>query len=759
MMTEPEPSADTSTDRRILNAVHSVWGFDTLRPLQMEAIRAGLAQQDSLVVLPTGGGKSLCYQVPPLITDRMDVVVSPLISLMRDQVDALRQNGYPAAAIHSSLTTAERDRIRQGMRDNVFRLLFISPERLVSAGFMNYLQQQNIRSFAIDEAHCISQWGHDFRPEYRQLAQLRDRFPNASVHAYTATATERVRADIVERLSLRTPNVLVGTFDRPNLTYRIIPMIDVEAQTLEVIRRHANEAVIVYCLSRKDTEAMAEFLAANGVNAAAYHAGMESVRRCAVQDAFAGEQLDVVCATVAFGMGIDRSNVRCVIHASMPKSIEHYQQETGRAGRDGLEAECVLFYTAAGVLRWDRLIRKSAEQSDDPDATIRAATELLKHISAFCTMAKCRHRSLTEYFGQKYDKTDCGACDVCLNEVEIMEDSTTIAQKILSCVARLGQQFGVKYVVDILRGANTETVRQRGHDTLSTYGILNQWQDKVLNQLVYQLIDLGVLQRTSGDRPIVQLTEQSRSVLRGEQPVQLVKPAAVFKTTQSQTESWEGVDHALFDHLRELRKTYAAERSVPAYVIFSDATLRDLARRRPTTTQAMREVHGVGVKKLADFGEAFTIAIAEYCTAHEIDVDCDADAAGITITQVDIVRPKSGRSRPNPEKERAMDMLRDGAALAEVAEATGRAPSTIAGYLCELIADEPTIDIHNWVDVATYERIISAATKMNDQHLRPLFEALNEQVSYETIKLVLAHSEAQFSANSTADDQSTSVTN
>jgi len=742
-MTEAGPTNPAMTvEQRIIDAVQSVWGFGALRPLQLDAIRAGLEQQDSLVVLPTGGGKSLCYQVPPLITKRLDVVVSPLISLMRDQVDALRQNGYPAAAIHSSLTPHERDEIRTGMREGVYRLLFISPERLINPRFMEYLQSQNIRSFAIDEAHCISQWGHDFRPEYRQLETIKQRFPNASVHAYTATATQRVRSDIIERLSLNNPNVLVGTFDRPNLTYRIVPATDVEAQTLEVVRRHRNEAVIVYCLSRKDTEHMAAFLKANDVSAAHYHAGMESAERSAVQDAFAGEQLDVVCATVAFGMGIDRSNVRCVIHASMPKSIEHYQQETGRAGRDGLEAECVLFYSAADVIRWDRLIRKSAENAEDPATTIEAGTELLNHMATYCTSPKCRHRALSEYFGQAYESDDCGACDACLDEIDIMEDSTTIAQKILSCVARVDQRFGIKHVVDVLRGANTEAVRERGHDVLSTHGILKQWPEKVLTQLVYQLIDLGVLQRTSGDRPVVQLTDESLAVLRGERAVRLIRPAAL-KQTRVQTESWEGVDRGLFEHLRELRKRIAGERSVPAYVVFSDATLRDLARRRPTTVDAMRDVHGVGQKKLADFGEPFTEAIAAYCEDH--DLEADVYAARGSIEPTDVVRPKKVK-RPNPEKAKAQELLRGGATIAQVMEATGRAESTTWEYLAEVIAEGGAADISTWVDDETYARVIDAASQMDDQRLKPVFEALDEQVPYGVIKVVLAHAEAMHNA-------------
>ncbi|HEV3416528.1 MAG TPA: RecQ family ATP-dependent DNA helicase, partial [Pirellulales bacterium] len=358
-MSPPSPSQED----RVVEVVRRYWGFDTLRPLQPEAIRAALAGRDSLVVMPTGGGKSLCYQVPPLVDDSLDIVVSPLISLMKDQVDGLRTCGYPAACLHSGLSAEERREVEAGLAEQKFRLLFLAPERLVNDWFLQFVARMNVRRFAIDEAHCISHWGHDFRPEYRQLSVLRQRFPQASLHAFTATATPQVRDDIVAQLGLRDPEVLVGRFDRPNLIYRILPLVDRADQTVEVLRRHEGEAAIVYCLSRKDTEQMVATLKANGIGAAHYHAGLTPEQRHRAQEAFSEERLDVIVATVAFGMGIDRSNVRCVLHSAMPKSIEHYQQETGRAGRDGLEAECVLLYTAADVIPWESLVEFSAKDA------------------------------------------------------------------------------------------------------------------------------------------------------------------------------------------------------------------------------------------------------------------------------------------------------------------------------------------------------------------------------------------------------------
>jgi ATP-dependent DNA helicase RecQ len=514
--------ARTWSTGAIVDVVRRYWGFGTLRPLQEDAIRSGLEQRDSLVVLPTGGGKSLCYQVPPVLANRIDVVVSPLISLMKDQVDGLRECGYPAAALHSGLGAASGEILRE-ISEGKHRLIFVAPERLLTGGFLRLIEQIGVRAFAIDEAHCISHWGHDFRPEYRKLATLKQRFPRASIHAYTATATKRVQRDIVEQLGLAQPSVLVGCFDRPNLVYRILPRDDVHAQVLEAVGRHANRAVIVYCISRRNTEEMAEYLREKKVRAAHYHAGMPADERRRTQDAFAEEKIDVVVATVAFGMGIDRSDVRCVIHAGMPKSIEHYQQETGRAGRDGLEAECVLFYSAADAMKWESLIDRSVEESEADPQVAKAMKALLGHMRRYCSTPACRHKTLSEYFGQPYDKPNCQACDMCLGDTEGVEDATVTAQKILSCVARVQERFGVGHVVDVLLGANTDRVRQLRHDRLSTYGLMKETPKKSLTGLVYQLIDLGLLDRSDDEYPVLRLNASSWSVMRGLQPVRLLR--------------------------------------------------------------------------------------------------------------------------------------------------------------------------------------------------------------------------------------------
>ena len=597
----------------VLATVRRYWGFDSLRPLQEAAIRAGLERRDSLVVLPTGGGKSLCYQVPPAVARRTDVVVSPLIALMKDQVDGLRAAGFPAIALHSGMDGAEIRSAELELAAGRPHLVFVAPERLLTPRFLELAARVGVGSFAIDEAHCISHWGHDFRPEYRQLASLRERFPGASLHAYTATATERVRADIVAQLRLADPRVLVGSFDRPNLVYRVIPRSDLHAQVLEVLRRHSGEAAIVYCISRRDAEAMAERLSASGLRAAHYHAGMDPEERRRTQDRFAAEEIDVIAATVAFGMGIDRSDVRCVVHAATPKSIEHYQQETGRAGRDGLPAECVLFYSAADVLRWQSLFERANGDVDTPADARETANGLLEGMRRFATSVRCRHAALSAYFGQSLDGPSCGACDACLGEVEGLVDATVLAQKILSCVARTEERFGVTHVADVLVGGESDAVRRWQHDRLSTYGLLRDLPRKHVVQAIYQLIDAGVLERSGGERPTLALNEGSWAVMRGRRTVELPE-IRQRKTAKARVEeaSWQDVDERLFESLRGLRREIAKERAVPAYVILHDSTLRDLARLRPRSLEELRRVRGMGEKKLADLGPRFLERIAAH---------------------------------------------------------------------------------------------------------------------------------------------------
>ncbi|HEX2833006.1 MAG TPA: DNA helicase RecQ [Thermoanaerobaculia bacterium] len=593
---------------RLLEIIQKHWGYSSLRPLQEEAMLAALSSRDSLVVMPTGGGKSLCYQAPAILSDGVTVVVSPLISLMKDQVDGLRENGIAAAQVNSSMSL---DSIRGTERElfaKRLKLLFVSPERLSMPQFREMLRRTGVKTFAIDEAHCISHWGHDFRPEYRQLRLLREEFPEASMHAYTATATPEVRNDIAHQLGLREPLMLVGDFDRPNLTYRVLPRQDESKQVLDVLERHKDEAGIIYCTRRKDVDSLAEKLRKRGQNVVAYHAGLTPEERHDAQEKFSTERCDIVVATVAFGMGIDRSNVRFVLHTGMPKSIEHYQQESGRAGRDGLEAECVLLYSGADLMLWKSMIVDNATDREYADSAIRH----LNDMDRYCSGAKCRHRALVEYFGQSFASGNCNACDICLGETEEVEDALIVAQKIVSCVVRVRESFGVAHVVGVLRGEDTDRIRQRQHDQLSTYGLLKGQSRHDVREWVYQLIAQGFLEQTGDEYPVLRCGSRAREVLRGYAEVKLRQPAIRKRDAgvAAAAPSRRGIvddgpyDRQLFEALRAWRREEAQERGVPPYVIFSDRTLRELARQRPATLYELRGVYGIGDAKLEAFGSA-----------------------------------------------------------------------------------------------------------------------------------------------------------
>jgi ATP-dependent DNA helicase RecQ len=599
----------------LATALEKYWGYREFRPLQKEAMDCLCAGRDVVVVLPTGGGKSLCFQVPAVTSDGLAIVVSPLISLMKDQVDALAECGVPAARIDSSLTPEERDNALTRVRRHQLKLLYVSPERLVSESFSRFLQTLPLSFIAIDEAHCISMWGHDFRPEYRQLGSLRKIFPKATIGAYTATATEQVRRDIAEQLSLKDPAMLVGSFDRPNLIYKVRPRSRIVKQVCEVLDRHRSESGIVYCIRRLDVNEMAVARTQKGFRVAPYHAGMTDQARKKNQDDFVAERVDTIVATIAFGMGIDKSNVRYVVHAGMPKSIEHYQQESGRAGRDGLEAECCLFYSPGDYGTWKSLMRDM-----DPQA-LKVALAKLSRMYSYCTEGLCRRKAILGYFGQSLAKSDCGACDICLEDVDSIEDALVTAQKVLSCVLRLDQRFGGAYTAQVLTGSRDQRVLDNRHNTLSTYGLLADCDTRAVHDWIEQLVGQGFLEKT-GEYNVLVVTPEGRRVLRGEVVPRLLRPTQKpERKAKVATDAWQDVDRSLFDALREVRAKLARERGVPAFVIFGDAALRDMARRRPSTLDRFLEVKGVGQTKTKQYGRIMVERIRAYCVEHAVEMD------------------------------------------------------------------------------------------------------------------------------------------
>ena len=730
-------AADPMTALR--EALLHYWGYDSFRPLQAEAMRAVVEHRDSVVVLPTGGGKSICFQAPAVTMRGLAIVVSPLISLMKDQVDALIECGIPAACVNSSLPQRELLRVADRVRRGELKLLYVAPERLCTEKMLAFLDDAHVSFFAIDEAHCISAWGHDFRPEYRMLKLLRARFPKAGVHAYTATATQQVRDDIVEQLGLQDAEQLIGSFDRPNLVYRVVRKSDVLKQVRQVIDSHPGESGIVYCISRREVDDIAEALTRAGYRARPYHAGLSDADRHKHQDEFLNDDAEIVVATVAFGMGIDKSDVRFVVHTGAPKSLEHYQQETGRAGRDSLDADCWLFWTVANFITWRKML------SDLPPAAFQQSDDSLRSMERYCNSVVCRHKALVEHFGQSYPGVNCGACDVCLDQLEIVADSKVLSQKILSCVVRVKESFGAGYVAQVLTGSQEARILENGHDKLSTYGLLKESPTNHVRDWIEQLASQGFLVRT-GEYNVLAVTPKGWEVLRGEASPQLLKPAAkkakAARGTRTEAASWEGVDRALFDLLRGVRRQLAADRNVPPFVVFADTTLRDLARRRPTTLESFRHSHGVGDKKTADYGAIFTEAIRKHCSegGQSTDIGDAADSSGDP-------RSRSPRAAEPVEakavatlasKQNAFDMFQEGRTLEYVMSATNRAKATVAEYLVEFIEQTQLSDPTPWVDLATFDRVRAACRLSPDGRLKPIFEALEGTVTYDAIRIALA---------------------
>jgi len=590
------------------------WGYTQFRPWQEETILAILDEQETLTILPTGGGKSLCFQLPALLKEGMAVVISPLISLMKDQVDGLKDMGILAECLNSSQTVSQQREVIKRIRDNQVKLLYISPERLQTEETMELLGSAVLSFFVIDEAHCISHWGHDFRDEYRQLGAIKDNFPGINIHAFTATATKEVQEDILAQLRFVAPRINIASVDRPNLAYRVMPRQGIIPQLTEVLEKHSKEAGIIYCLRRKDVDVISQKLNKLGYKNLPYHAGLTDEERHANQERFIREEVNIIVATVAFGMGIDRSDIRFVIHAAMPKSIEHYHQETGRAGRDGLPSYCYMFYGGGDFRVWEFFSKQSANR--------QVMLDKLRIMYNFCTQPQCRHKVFANYFGQQYQQPTCQACDYCLGEMDMVDDPMYLGQTILNCVftVRYGddQGFGAGYLANVLKGNLTDQITRWGHQRNPNFGVISGQTLSFIRYLIEQLIGQGFLER-QGEYDTLVLTDLGQQLLKGRVTPILAKPlvaakkkAITARQKAKKAQDFIGVDEELFELLRTKRSELARKHGVPAYIIFGDKSLKDMASRKPSTREAFSQVFGVGEHKLKTYADQFISVIKQH---------------------------------------------------------------------------------------------------------------------------------------------------
>ncbi|MEP7014290.1 MAG: DNA helicase RecQ [Verrucomicrobiota bacterium] len=676
-------------------ALKKHFGYDGFRPLQAEIIADALADRDVFALMPTGGGKSLCFQLPALMREGLTIVVSPLISLMKDQVDALQASGIAATFLNSTLDRDEAVTRLRGLNRGQYRMLYLAPERLMLDTFLEKALNWNIAQFAIDEAHCISEWGHDFRPEYRELKKLRTHFPDVPLMALTATATERVRIDIVKQLKLREARCYVASFNRPNLSYRVIPKSSPYEQLLAFLRSRPNENGIVYCASRKTAESLARNLNDDAVSAKPYHAGLTPSERSKNQESFLRDDLRVVTATIAFGMGINKPNVRFVMHYDLPKNLESYYQETGRAGRDGLPSECVLLFSASDVVKQRHFIDEKGENE------ARIAREQLRQMVHYAETRECRRATMLRYFGEEYEKPSCEGCDNCLSPRETF-DGTIPAQKFLSCVHRVcsksGFGFGLNHIVEVLTGANTQPVRQRGHDQLSTYGIGRELKRDAWQALGRELLRLGLVECAPGKFATLTLTPAGLDALRQRTPITLTKQIDIAAKPEKARAGAIECDELLFDRLRTLRRQIADERDVPAYVIFSDVSLREMARAYPTTENQFRKIAGVGEQKFRDFADLFLGEIKNYLTTNP------------RLTFANDVDPAPRRVRLNDSQLETLRQFQKGNSVDQIARKRGFVPSTIYAHLLVAIeCDKIVPQSRDRFFTSTQEKEIAAA--------------------------------------------------
>ena len=697
-------------------ALKKYFGYDSFRPMQEEIIQAIYDKEDTLVLMPTGGGKSMCFQIPAITMEGVAVVVSPLISLMKDQVEGLRINGIKAAFLNSSLSMGELQQVEDDLYNGNLDLIYVSPEKLVSQNFISLLQTLNICLFAIDEAHCISAWGHDFRPEYTQMRFIKQQFPTIPIVALTATADKATRRDICRQLQHEKPKVFLDSFDRPNLSLSVKPGQKRFEQILEFIKARPNQSGIIYCLSRKSTENLAEKLTKKGIQAAHYHAGMSSLERSSIQEDFINDNTPIVCATVAFGMGIDKSNVRWIIHYNLPKNLESFYQEIGRAGRDGTSADTLLFYSYQDVMMLRDFLTK------EPNAQNELKLAKLERMKQYAESLACRRRLLLSYFSEQYDG-NCGNCDVCKNPPEYF-NGTVIAQKALSAVTRLREEVGSSMLIDVLRGSARKEIMEKGYQHIKTYGAgrdlpLRDWQYYLM-----QMINLGLLEIAYDERNVIKLTPLSKSVLFDGEKIQLVKMQVAAKRAKQDKErakvktKRERVRDELFEVLRQLRRELSRKEGIPPYQIFSDATLEEMAAKRPLLDSELIEISGVGEKKLKRYGNFFMDKILSYIKQQEQNgVKIQGSTHIITY-----------------------DLYKQGLTIQQIADKRGLNPVTIYSHIAHLYTKGEPIDLFKFFTQADYEQIEKAIDAMTPPFkLKDIFEYLNEKVPYFKIRLAMAH--------------------
>ncbi|TSC58782.1 MAG: ATP-dependent DNA helicase RecQ [Candidatus Peregrinibacteria bacterium Greene0416_19] len=718
----PTPLATPS----LLELLETHFGYKEFRPRQEEIIRSVLGGRDTFVLMPTGGGKSLCFQLPALCLPGLTVVVSPLISLMKDQVDGLRANGIAAEFLNSSLSMPDMERIERDVRNRNVKLLYVAPERLALTPFRTFLRDLDVSLIAVDEAHCISQWGHDFRPEYRNLRLLREEFPDVPCMALTATATPQVREDIVEQLSLQEAAHFLTSFDRPNLTYHVYPKTRAFETLLSIIRTYRQQSVIIYCFSRKDTEGLAEDLQAEGVAALPYHAGLDPDTRRATQEQFINDEVSVIAATIAFGMGIDKPDVRAVVHFDIPSSIENYYQETGRAGRDGLPSDCILFYNFGDTIKHGYFINQLTDEAEKANARRK-----LHEVVRYCDEAACRRTFLLGYFGEDYGKPRCNRCDRCMTTGE-EADATEVTQKILSAVIRTGERFGMQHVCDVLRGRGIKKVRECGHDRLSVFGVAADFPDDELKSVIGALVSRGLLCKEQGTYPTLSVTDAGRTFLQGRQTIRLPVPAKrAFTHLESEGDASMPVDERLFETLRTLRRTIATQANVAAFIVFGDRSLKEMASYLPQSEESFLKIYGVSREKLHRYGPLFLPVIRSYAEEQGLQEQMPAYPDRTRRTRERNVK----RAGSTYEETRALVLQKK--SLADIAAARDLAPGTIVQHIEALVGIDPTIDIeHLRPPAIAFDAISKAFEGAEDGRLGPVFGKLGGRYSYEMIRLV-----------------------